>query len=66
MTYTEKTIAGTWYTINSTAPATVTETIDGEISELVTLEKSGFEAFRAAGASITVETEGKYRILPFK
>lgn len=65
MTQEIKTIAGTWYTINCTAAVTVTEIIDGEISQLVTLEQSGSEAFRAASDRITVETEGKYRIFPF-
>ena len=60
-----KTTAGTWYTITCTAPATVTETIQGEIAPLATLEQPGTEKLRASGTSITVETEGRVRILPF-
>lgn len=66
MTQEIKTIAGTWYTINCTAAVTVTEIIDGEISKLVTLEKSGSDCFRPSGSIITIETEGKFRVLPTK
>ena len=62
----EKTIAGTWYTITCTAAATVTQEIDGETAELAILEKSGTTAFRATASTITIETEGKYHILPTK
>lgn len=65
MTYTEKTFAGTWYTINCTAPVTVFENIDGEQYELLILDRAGSDSFRAAGALVTIETDGKYRLLPF-
>lgn len=66
MTKTEKTIAGTWYTITCTAAVTVTQEIDGEIATLATLEKSGTTTFRASASTITIQTEGKYHILPTK
>ena len=64
MTNEEKTIAGTWYTITCTAAATVTEQIHGETATLATLSESGTAAFRASSPSITIDTEGKYHILP--
>lgn len=66
MTKTEKTIAGTWYTITCTAAVTVTQEIDGEIATLATLGKSGTTTFRASASTITIQTEGKYHILPSK
>ena len=66
MTKTEKTVAGTWYTITCTAAATVTQEIDGEIATLATLEKSGTTTFRASASTVTIQTEGKYHILPTK
>lgn len=66
MTKTEKTIAGTWYTITCTAAVTVTQEIDGEIATLATLGKSGTTTFRASASTITIQTEGKYHILPTK
>lgn len=66
MTKTETTIAGTWYTITCTAPATVTQQIDGETATLATLDESGTAAFRATASSITIETDGKYHLLPTK
>ena len=66
MTYTEKAIAGTWYTITCTAAATVTQEIEGETATLATLDKSGTETFRATAPTITIETTGKYHILPTK
>ncbi len=66
MTHTVKTIPGTWYTITCTAPATVTQQIDGETVELAVLDKSGTASFRATAGIITITTEGKYHILPTK
>ena len=66
MTKTEKAIAGTWYTITCTAAVTVTQEIDGEIATLATLEKSGTASFRPSSSTITIQTEGKYHILPTK
>lgn len=66
MTYTEKAIAGTWYTITCTAAATVTQEIEGETATLATLDESGTASFRATAPTITVETTGKYHILPTK
>ena len=66
MTKTEKAIPGTWYTITCTAAATVTQQIDGETAELATLSKSGTTTFRPSASTITVETDGKYHILPTK
>lgn len=62
----EKTTAGTWYTITSTAAATVTQEIDGETATLATLTESGTAIFRASAPAVTVQTSGKYRILPTK
>lgn len=64
MTKSEKTIAGTWYTITCTASVSVTEQIQGETAPLAKLSEAGTAAFRASGSSVTVETEGKYNILP--
>ncbi len=66
MSYTEQATPGTWYTITCTAPATVTQQIDGETATLATLTESGTTTFRATASTITVETEGKYHILPTK
>ncbi|MBQ6941628.1 MAG: hypothetical protein IJN23_03600 [Akkermansia sp.] len=66
MTYTEKAIAGTWYTITCTAAATVTQEIEGETATLATLDESGTASFRATSPTITIETTGKYHILPTK
>lgn len=60
MTYTEKAIAGTWYTITCTAAATVTQEIEGETATLATLDESGTASFRATAATVTIETTGKY------
>lgn len=66
MTYTEKAIAGTWYTITCTAATTVTQEIEGETATLATLDESGTASFRATSPTITIETTGKYHILPTK
>ena len=66
MTYTEKAIAGTWYTITCTAAATVTQEIEGETATLATLDESGTASFRATSPTITIKTTGKYHILPTK
>lgn len=66
MTYTEKAIAGTWYTITCTAAVTVTQEIEGETATLATLDESGTVSFRATSPTITIETTGKYHILPTK
>ena len=66
MTKTEITIPGTWYTITSTAPATVTQQIAGQTATLATLTESGTATFRATATTITVETTGNYHILPTK
>lgn len=66
MEHTVKTYAGVWYTINCTAPVTVTEIIDGEISELLVLDKAGSDNFRPSGTQVQIETDGKFRVLPFR
>ncbi len=66
MTKTEKTIPGTWYTLTSTAPATVTQQIAGQTATLATLTESGTATFRATATTITIETTGNYHILPTK
>lgn len=66
MTKTEKVIPGTWHTITCTAPATVTQQIDGETATLATLTESGTTTFRPSASTITVQTDGKYHILPTK
>lgn len=65
MEHTVKTFAGVWYTINCTANATVTETIDDEIVPLIDLSSPGSATFRASGSQITIQTDGKFRVLPF-
>jgi len=60
-----KTLAGTWYTISCTQAAIVTENIQGETAELASLPASGVEPFRVTGNQITVETDGKFEVLPF-
>ncbi len=57
---------GTWYTINCSAAVTVTQLIEGETVELAVLDKSGTTTFRPSVSSITIETEGKYHVLPTK
>ncbi len=61
-----KTIAGNWYSLTCTAPATVTAEIDGESVTLAKLDESGTTVICAPSATVTVETEGKYRLLPTK
>lgn len=57
---------GTWYCFFCTAPATVTAEIDGEYVTLVVLDSEGKESFCAPAESISVETDGKFRVLPTK
>lgn len=66
MEHTVKTYAGVWYTINCTAPVTVTEIIDGATSELLKLDRAGSSDFRPSGSQVQVETNGKFRVLPFR
>lgn len=65
MVITEKTIAGSWYTISCTAACSVTEVVGDGVSHLVTLDDAGQEHFRAAGAEVTIETDGSYVLYPF-
>lgn len=60
-----KTLAGTWYTINCTDSFTVVEFIDGKPTELAARDSSGSEHFRASGTSVTITTDGKFRVFPF-
>lgn len=57
---------GTWYCFFCTAPATVTAEIDGEYVTLAVLDSGGKESFCAPAESISVETDGKFRVLPTK
>ena len=66
MEHSVKTIPGTWYTITATAPATVIELIQGEIATLATLKKSGTDSFRPSTTQVTINTEGKFTVLPTK
>lgn len=66
MEHSVKTIPGTWYTITATAPATVIELIQGETATLATLKESGTALFRSSTTQITVNTEGKFTVLPTK
>lgn len=66
MEHSVKTIPGTWYTITATAPATVIEFIQGEIATLATLKKSGTDFFRPSTTQVTINTEGKFTVLPTK
>ena len=57
---------GTWYCFFCTAPATVTAEIDGEYVTLAVLDSEGKESFCAPAESISIETDGKFRVLPTK
>lgn len=57
---------GTWYCFFCTAPAAVTAEIDGEYVTLAVLDSEGKEAFCAPAESISIETDGKFRVLPTK
>ncbi len=61
-----KTVAGNWYCFTCTAPATVTAEIDGESVTLAKLGEGGTAVICSPSATVTVETEGKYRLLPTK
>ncbi|MGN0869458.1 MAG: hypothetical protein ACI4O9_08065 [Akkermansia sp.] len=65
-TTTETTKTGMWYSFHCTAAATVTAAIDGETINVCTLDDSGSTIFCAPDKSITITTNGKYRVLPTK
>lgn len=61
-----KTVAGNWYSLICTAAATVTAEIDGVSVTLATLNEGGTAIFCSPSATVTVDTAGKYRVLPTK
>lgn len=61
-----KTVAGNWYSLTCTAAATVTAEIDGVSVTLATLDEGGTAIFCSPSATVTVDTAGKYRVLPTK
>ena len=60
----EITKTGMWYSFHCTAAASVTAAIDGETINICTLDASGSTLFCAPASSITITTDGKYRVLP--
>lgn len=66
MTHEIETAPCTWYTYNVTDSCTVREIIDGETATLSVLATGGTGIFFASGNSVTLETNGKFRILPTK
>lgn len=61
-----KTVAGNWYSLTCTAAATVTSEIDGESVTLTMLDEGGTTVFCSPSSTVTIATEGKYRVLPTK
>lgn len=66
MTHEIETEPKTWYTYNVTDSCTVREIIDGETATLSVLATGGTGLFFASGNRVTLETNGKFRILPTK